>query len=404
MIFKQLYDLETSTYTYLVADENTKEGVIIDSVKENLERDLALMKELGIKLVYSLDTHIHADHITATKLISERTGAKTVSPWTAQVPCADILLQDGQTLNFGRHELKGIYTPGHTNTCMSYLIAGMVFTGDALFIRGTGRTDFQSGSAEALYSSIKDKLYTLPENTLVYPGHDYRGMLVSTIGEEKQFNPRININTSQEDFIQTMKNLKLADPKKIHEAVPANLKCGIVDKQALGSSSQAVYIDVRSQDEHKSGSVPGSICIPHDQITANLSSIPSDKPVVLYCRSGKRSKKAKEELVKLGYKNISEIEGGFMAWTAEGKPVYKARQAISIQRQVMISAGFIVALAVVLGYLINPGYYGLALFVGLGLMFAGISGFCGMAILLEKMPWNQVKDSARASCGSSCSM
>jgi len=404
MIFKQLYDLETSTYTYLVADENTKEGVIIDSVKENLERDLALIKELGIKLVYSLDTHIHADHITATKLISERTGAKTVSPWTAQVPCADILLQDGETLNFGRHELKGIYTPGHTNTCMSYLIAGMVFTGDALFIRGTGRTDFQSGSAEALYSSIKEKLYTLPENTLVYPGHDYRGMLVSTIGEEKQFNPRININTSQEDFIQTMKNLKLADPKKIHEAVPANLKCGIVDKQALGSGSQAVYIDVRSQDEHKSGSVPGSICIPHDQITANLSSIPSDKPVVLYCRSGKRSKKAKEELVKLGYKNISEIEGGFMAWTAEGKPVYKARQAISIQRQVMISAGFIVALAVVLGYLINPGYYGLALFVGLGLMFAGISGFCGMAILLEKMPWNQVKDSARASCGSSCSM
>ncbi|MFO0007093.1 MAG: MBL fold metallo-hydrolase, partial [bacterium] len=110
------------------------------------------------------------------------------------------------------------YTPGHTNTCMSYLIVGMVFTGDALFIRGTGRTDFQSGSSEALYSSIKDKLYTLPENTLVYPGHDYRGMLVSTIGEEKQFNPRININTSQEDFIQTMKNLKLADPKKIHEA------------------------------------------------------------------------------------------------------------------------------------------------------------------------------------------
>jgi glyoxylase-like metal-dependent hydrolase (beta-lactamase superfamily II)/rhodanese-related sulfurtransferase len=404
MIFKQLYDLETSTYTYLVADENTKEGVIIDSVKENLERDLALIKELGIKLVYSLDTHIHADHITATKLISERTGAKTVSPWTAQVPCADILLKDGETLNFGRHELKGIYTPGHTNTCMSYLIAGMVFTGDALFIRGTGRTDFQSGSATELYNSIKNKLYTLPDQVLVFPGHDYKGMTQTSIGEEKQFNPRININTSQEDFIQTMKNLKLANPKKIHEAVPANLRCGIVDKQALELGSQAVYIDVRSHDEHKSGSVPGSICIPHDQITANLSSIPSDKPVLLYCRSGKRSKQAKEELVKLGYKNISEIEGGFLAWEAEGKPVYKARQAISIQRQVMISAGFITSIAVVLGYLINPGYYGLALFVGLGLMFAGISGFCGMAILLEKMPWNQVKDSARASCGSSCSM
>jgi len=387
MIFKQLFDGESSTYTYLLADNETKEGVIIDSVKENIERDLQLINELGVKLLYTIETHIHADHITATKQISESTGAKTVAPWMSEVPCADILIKDGETLKFGKYQLKAIYTPGHTNTCMSYLVEDKVFTGDALFIRGTGRTDFQSGSAKDLYSSIKNKLYSLPDNTLVYPGHDYKGRTVTTIGEEKLFNPRINIHSSQEDFINKMNSLNIANPKKIHEAVPANLKCG---------SSDHVYIDVRSLDEHNSGSIPGAICIPHEKISENLSQIPKDKEVILFCRSGKRSAKAKEELVKHGYKNIKEIEGGFVAWSESGKPIHQVRKAIPIQRQVMIGAGLLVSFGLVLGYFLNHLFYGLVAFVGLGLIFAGVTGFCGLAICLEQMPWN--KTSINSSC------
>jgi glyoxylase-like metal-dependent hydrolase (beta-lactamase superfamily II)/rhodanese-related sulfurtransferase len=406
MIFRQLYDADSSTFTYLLADPLTKEAVIIDSVKENLARDLQLINQLGIKLVYTLETHIHADHITASKELSQRTGAKTVVPWTAQVPCADILLKDGDTLRFGQETITAIYTPGHTNTCMSYLVGDRLFTGDALLIRGTGRTDFQSGSATELYNSIKNKLYTLPDQVLVFPGHDYKGMTQTSIGEEKFFNPRINNQTTQAEFVATMQNLKLADPKKIHEAVPANLQCGTIKETPIKPAEDALYIDVRSLDEYRSGSVPGAICIPHDQITQQVSQVPHDKPVVLYCRSGKRSAKAKEELNKLGYDNISEIEGGFMAWQSSGNPVFKARQAISIQRQVMIVAGFLGFLGTALGYLVRPEYYALSAFVGAGLMFAGISGFCGMALLLEKMPWNQINDEScsEPSCAGSCSV
>lgn len=235
MIFRQLYDLESSTYTYIVADSETKEGIIIDSVKENLARDLKLIDELGLKILYSLETHIHADHITGTKQISKATGAQTIAPASSELPCADMLIRDGDILRFGKHELRALSTPGHTNTCMSYVVDNMVFTGDALFIRGTGRTDFQSGSAKTLYHSITTKLYNLANDTLVYPGHDYKGMMLSTIGEEKQYNPRINSTTSEAEFIDTMSKLKLADPKKIHEAVPANLQCG---KEEINHANQ----------------------------------------------------------------------------------------------------------------------------------------------------------------------
>jgi glyoxylase-like metal-dependent hydrolase (beta-lactamase superfamily II) len=226
MVFRQLFDTETSTYTYLLADNKSKEAIIIDSVKENVERDLHLIQELGLRLIYTIETHIHADHITGAGDLSLRTGAKRVVPKNSQVECADILLADGDELKFGDCNIKAIHTPGHTDTCTSYLIDNMVFTGDALFIRGNGRTDFQNGSAEALYDSITKKLFTLPDDTFVYPGHDYKGMNLSTIKEEKQFNPRIKIGTTKDEFINTMNTLKLVNPKKIQEAVPANLKCG----------------------------------------------------------------------------------------------------------------------------------------------------------------------------------
>jgi len=296
-------------------------------------------------------------------------------------------------LSFGKYQLKAIYTPGHTDTCMSYLVDNMIFTGDAILNRGTGRTDFQSGSSQELFSSIRNKIFKLDDTTIIYPGHDYKGIDHSTINEEKLYNPRINLKITEAEFIDTMANLKLANPKRIHEAVPANLLCGI-SKADKDTSTDQLYVDVRSHDEHLSGTIPGAICAPHDELDKHLNKLPKDKELVLFCRSGGRSAKARESLEQLGYDNLSEIEGGFLAWSSNpNNQVQSSRKSISIQRQVMISAGTFVLVASLLGLFVNKAWFALVIFVGAGLSFAGISGFCGMALLLEKMPWNKVQAS-----------
>jgi glyoxylase-like metal-dependent hydrolase (beta-lactamase superfamily II) len=230
-VFYQLYEAESSTYTYLVGDRDSKEAVIIDSVLETVDRDLKLIQELGLTLKYILDTHVHADHITGAGRLRDLTGAKSAMSLHSKVKCVDISLNDRDTLKVGKTEIQAIYTPGHTDSCMSYLIGNRVFTGDALLIRGTGRTDFQGGSSETLYDSIHNKLFSLTDHTEVYPGHDYRGQTKSTVGLEKQYNPRVGNKKSKSDFIKIMSELSLANPKKIHEALPANLSCGVVANQ-----------------------------------------------------------------------------------------------------------------------------------------------------------------------------
>ncbi|MCC0177229.1 MBL fold metallo-hydrolase [Waterburya agarophytonicola K14] len=226
MLFRQLYDSESSTYTYLLADLELKEAILIDPVLEQVERDLKLLKELGLSLGYCLETHIHADHITGTGKLRELTGCMGIVSANAKADCANRHIQDEEDLELGSIVVEAIATPGHTDSHMAYLVNGeRVLTGDALFIRGCGRTDFQSGDAGILYDSVTSRLFTLPDATLVYPAHDYRGQTVSTIGEEKQWNPRF-AGRDRENFIQFMDNLNLPDPKKMMEAVPANEKCG----------------------------------------------------------------------------------------------------------------------------------------------------------------------------------
>ena len=226
LIFRQLFEQETFTYTYLLGDKNSKEAILIDTVKEKIDRDLKLVTELGLILKYVLDTHVHADHITAAGMIADKTGAISAQSQFSGVKCAGLYLKDGDKISFGPFELIALSTPGHTNGCMSFFCEGMLFTGDALLIRGCGRTDFQQGTSAKLFHSIKDKLYSFSDSTLVYPGHDYKGMTVSSIGEEKKYNLRIQSQTLGEQFIKVMSELKLDNPKKIHEAVPANLGCG----------------------------------------------------------------------------------------------------------------------------------------------------------------------------------
>lgn len=223
---RQLFDTESSTLTYLVFDEVTLDAVMIDPVKEKVARDIKLINELSLKVHYILDTHAHADHITGAGDLRTSLGAKTAIGKGAGVKCIDHEITDGEKMVAGSFTILARSTPGHTNGCTSFIIENNVFTGDALFIRGCGRTDFQGGSPETLFNSIKTKIYTLPEDTRIYPGHDYNGQSFSTVKEEKKFNPRLNEKTTLAEFVTLMNNLNLAPPKKIHEALPANLKCG----------------------------------------------------------------------------------------------------------------------------------------------------------------------------------
>jgi glyoxylase-like metal-dependent hydrolase (beta-lactamase superfamily II) len=226
MLFRQLFDQESSTYTYLIADPITKEAILVDPVLEKVERDLKLLQELGFTLRYCLETHIHADHITGTGKLREVTNCLGIVPENAQAACANRYIKDGEILQVGSISVKAIATPGHTDSHNAYLVNGThLLTGDALFIRGCGRTDFQSGNAGALYDSVTKKLFSLPDETLVYPGHDYRGHTVSTIAEEKAWNPRF-VGRNRDNFIQFMASLNLPNPQKMMEAVPANELCG----------------------------------------------------------------------------------------------------------------------------------------------------------------------------------
>lgn len=225
MLFRQLIDEDTHTYTYLLADLDTGQAVLIDPVLEQVDRDVRLLEELGLRLAYAIDTHVHADHVTAGGVLRERTGAQVVgSPLGAE--CVDVRVRHGDVLRVGSMAIEVLETPGHTDDSLSFRVGNRVFTGDALFVRGSGRTDFQNGDPRVLYDSVTRVLFSLPDETEVWPGHDYRGHTSSTIGEEKRLNPRF-AGKSEAQFVELMKDLALPPPKRLDQAVPANRRCGL---------------------------------------------------------------------------------------------------------------------------------------------------------------------------------
>jgi glyoxylase-like metal-dependent hydrolase (beta-lactamase superfamily II) len=232
MIFRQLFEPESSTYTYLVACEETREAALIDPVLETVDRDLALIAELGLKLKFTLETHIHADHVTGASRLRERTGSKAAVPEKSYAAHSDVPVREGEAIAVGKLTVEPLYTPGHTDDHHAYFIrsadGGRVFTGDALMIEGCGRTDFQNGDAATLYGSVHKKIFTLPEDTLVYPGHDYHQRRVSSVAQEKARNPRLGGGKTVEEFVAIMAGLNLPRPKKMDVAVPANRECGEV--------------------------------------------------------------------------------------------------------------------------------------------------------------------------------
>lgn len=335
-IFHQLFEKESSTYTYLIADPETKDAIIIDPVLEMVQRDYLLINELELNLKYILETHVHADHISASDQLRKLTGAKVGLSHAYATSCPDIALKDGQELQAGAITVQALSTPGHTNGCMTYKIGNMIFTGDVLLIRGCGRTDFQGGSSEKLYSSVREKLFQLGDNVYVYPAHDYKGFTHTTIGYEKKYNPRLNENISKQQFKDIMSNLHLDFPKKIQEAVPANMNCGKTDvvKNVDGIptvSSESLHanmkrykiIDVRGRNEfigelkHIPEAVLATLGTELDQ---KLNSLNKEENMIFVCRSGKRSAEAVKQAIKFGMKHVYNLEGGMLRWNELNYP------------------------------------------------------------------------------------
>ncbi len=351
LIFRQLFDTESSTYTYLLGDSASGEAILIDAVFEQVQRDLALLRELGLTLTRVLDTHCHADHVTSAWLLRERAAARIGIAAGAGVEGADDYLHDGDKLGFGARWLTVRETPGHTDGCLTYVLddESMAFTGDALLIRSCGRTDFQQGDPARLYASVRGRILSLPENTLLYPAHDYRGLTVTSVAEEKRFNPRLGGDIAEADFVGYMRNLGLPHPKKIDVAVPANLRCGRpasgelppeapdwaplrytfagiweVEPQWLEEGADAVQVlDVREPEEFDGplGHIRGALAIPLGDLPERLDELSRERPVVAVCRAGGRSAQAIVMLRRAGFEAVANLAGGMLRWRAQGYPV-----------------------------------------------------------------------------------
>ncbi|MDM4767167.1 MBL fold metallo-hydrolase [Pelomonas sp. SE-A7] len=359
MIFRQLFDTASSTYTYLLGDSASGEALLIDPVFEHERRDLALLNELGLSLVATLDTHVHADHVTGAWLLKQHAGSQILLAEASGASGADRMLRHGERVSFGKRWLEVRATPGHTSGCLSYVLddQSMAFTGDALLIRGCGRTDFQQGSPAMLYRSVHEQLLSLPAHCLLYPGHDYRGLTVTSVAEERRYNPRLGGDVNEGDFSGYMNHLGLPHPKLMDLAVPANLRCGqpadgtargadaesdwapltlafsgiweiqagvLAERLADGTAPQQIQlVDVREPQEFSDalGHIPGAKLLPLNQLTQRLDELDRERPVVAVCRSGARSAQATVLLRKAGLARVANLAGGMLRWRAEQLPV-----------------------------------------------------------------------------------
>ena len=351
IIFRQLFDPASSTYSYLLADRRSKEAILVDPVFEQARRDAALIRELGLELVATVETHIHADHVTGAWLLKERCGSEIAVGAATGASGADRYLGHGDRLAFGSRYVEARATPGHTAGCLTLVADDEVtaFTGDCLLIRGSGRTDFQGGDAQAMYRSVRTQILTLPPACLLYPAHDYRGLMVTSVEEERRYNPRLGGDAAEGDFVGYMKNLGLPHPKLMDIAVPANLGCGrpggatrppvepafapltftfagifeIQPDALMEHASSIQIVDVRERDEFDGplGRIAGARWLPLGELPARMGELARDRPVVAVCRSGARSAHAVATLAKAGFTDVANLAGGMLRWRAEGHAV-----------------------------------------------------------------------------------
>jgi len=343
VIFRQLFDRASCTYSYLLASRRGGEALIIDPVLERVERYLQLLRELDLKLVKAVDTHLHADHLTGLGALRDRTHCVTVMSERSRVDVVSMRVGDGDRLAIEGLELEVLYTPGHTDDSCCFRMDDRIFTGDTLLIRGTGRTDFQNGDARAQYESIFGRLLKLPEETLVYPAHDYKGDTVSTIGEERRSNPRLQVS-SVEAYLELMGNLRLDNPKMMDVAVPANMKVGlqqeevaargwaasVAEARALVGRADVLVIDLRERAEReRHGSIAGALQVAYPALEESVRAggmlhalaQTTGKRLLFYCAYGERSAMAVQAAQEAGLHSAAHLAGGLAAWKAAGAPV-----------------------------------------------------------------------------------
>tara|TARA_B100000989_G_scaffold274903_1_gene234039 strand:+ start:87 stop:1103 length:1017 start_codon:yes stop_codon:yes gene_type:complete len=332
MIFRQMFDSVSSTYTYLLASRAGGEALLIDPVFEKTDRYIRLLEELHLKLVKVVDTHVHADHITAMGALRDRTNCVTVMGEQSPVNVVSMRVSDGERVTIEGIDLTAMHTPGHTDDSYCFRMDDRVFTGDTLLIRGTGRTDFQNGDAGQQYDSLFDGVLKLPESMLVYPAHDYKGDMVSTIGEERANNPRLQVG-SRSEYIELMAGLNLPNPKMMDVAVPENIQMGLnLDRQRevatvtpesiiMDNAEGMLLVDLREEGERlKSGIIPGSVHAPYSRLDQHLSMLRQSegRQIVFYCAVGERSTMAVNIAGGDGILTCAHIPGGFVAWTEAG--------------------------------------------------------------------------------------
>ena len=380
-------------FAYLVADGSTREAALVDPRADRVPDYLRELEVRGLRLRLVIETHTHADHLSGAAELRARTGAEVLLSARATSEVATRRLRDGDRVILGGHELEVVASPGHTDDSISLLVGRALLTGDALLVGGAGRTDFQNGSPEALYETLHKRFADLPGDLTVYPGHDYAGRTHSTLAQERGTNPLLLLS-DRDRFIATLRAARQAKPANMDAIVAANIH-GVTSSpritveelaRVLGGAEAPLVVDVRLPAEYRSVHLEPSVLLPLDEITRRRSELPRDRELVLVCRTGARARLAVAQLA--GFRT-RVLEGGIAAWQEAGHPVVEGKSHMSLERQVRVAAGALACTGGALAVAVSPWFGLLPAFVGAGLVYAGITDRCGMAMLLARLPYNR---------------
>jgi glyoxylase-like metal-dependent hydrolase (beta-lactamase superfamily II)/rhodanese-related sulfurtransferase len=389
-------------FAYLIVDPETHEAALVDPRADRVEDYLRDLNGRAVRLRAVIETHTHADHISGAAELRARTGAEVLISARATSDVATRRLGDGDRVSVGHHAIEVLASPGHTDDSISLLVDGALITGDALLVGGAGRTDFQNGSPEALYDTLHRRFAGLPGDLTVYPGHDYTGRTHSTLSQERQTNALLRL-TERERFVSTLRAGRQPKPANMDAIVAANIR-GLspspriaVDElaSALGGPTPPVVVDVRLPAEYRAVHLASSLLVPLDQIVKRRDELPRDRELVLVCRTGSRARLAAAELA--GFRTRI-LEGGLVAWQEAGHPVVQGKAHVSLERQVRIAAGALAGAGGALAVAVSPWFGLVPAFVGAGLVYAGITDRCGMAMLLGKLPYNRLSAEEGGTC------
>jgi glyoxylase-like metal-dependent hydrolase (beta-lactamase superfamily II) len=409
-LIHQMKKLGEGCLGYVIADRDSGQAVIIDPRHDQVDEYLAFLKKEGLRLALVIDTHTHADHLSGAAEIKRRTGAPYGMIKGTLVKPADRALTDGEVIPLGETELRVIASPGHTPDSLTISTEGNLFTGDTMLIGGSGRTDFMGGDAGALYDSFA-KFAGLPDGTIVWPGHDYQGRSHSTLGKERAHNL---VFTNDRAAVIEKLSVRGPLPQGMAEILTfnrrgtdssAHIDCATAHGMLKDDPHALQIVDVRSALEFSGDRIEGAWNIPLEELEDRVRELDMARgQVVITCATGNRALMAGQILQRRGFKGYRVMDGGMAGWIKQGLPYRRGKRVLSIMRQVQLGAGLLVLLGVVLGTFVNPWLYGISAFVGAGLTLAGSTGFCGMALVLMRMPWNRVTPTPGGGTTGGCSV